>query len=153
MIKKKKKLNMFKVKCSILIVILLVFITIFCFNLTRKNKEKELTILLNNEFLETINKVIIDDQKNIYFSKDDIQKIFDETIYFNEAEKELITTYNTHVALLKVGESYGLIDDENTELKGELKENKNLVAFFIHKNQYRWYYSLTYMSSHTQESI
>ena len=65
MIKKKKKLNMFKVKCSILIVILLVFITIFCFNLTRKNKEKELTILLNNEFLETINKVIIDDQKNI----------------------------------------------------------------------------------------
>ena len=127
MIKKKKKLNMFKVKCSILIVILLVFITIFCFNLTRKNKEKELTILLNNEFLETINKVIIDDQKNIYFSKDDIQKIFDETIYFNEAEKELITTYNTHVALLKVGESYGLIDDENTELKGELKENKNLV--------------------------
>ena len=86
MIKKKKKLNMFKVKCSILIVILLVFITIFCFNLTRKNKEKELTILLNNEFLETINKVIIDDQKNIYFSKDDIQKIFDETIYFIVAD-------------------------------------------------------------------
>lgn len=127
MIKKNKKLNMFKVKCSILITILLICITIFCINLTRKNKEKELTILLNNEFLETINEVIIDDEKNIYFSKDDIQKIFDETIYFNEAEKELITTYNTHVALLKVGESYGLIDDENIELKGELKENKNLI--------------------------
>lgn len=127
MIKKNKKLNMFKVKCSILIIILLVFIIIFCFNLTRKNKEKEFTILLNNEFIKTINKVIIDDEKNIYFSKDDIQKLFDETIYFNEAEKEIITTYNTHVALLNIGESYGVIDDENIELKGEIKENKSLI--------------------------
>lgn len=127
MIKKKKKLNMFKVKCSILIIILLVFIILFCFSLTRKNKEKELTILLNNEFLKTINQVIIDDEKNIYFSKDDIQKIFDETIYFNEAEEELITTYNTHVTLLKIGESYGVIDDESVELKGELKEDKKII--------------------------
>ncbi len=127
MIKKKKKLNKFKVKCSILIIILLIFIIIFGFNLIRKNREKELTILLNNEFIETINKVIIDDEKNIYFSKDDIQKIYDETIYFNEAEKELITTYNTHVALLKIDESYSLIDDENVELKGKLKEDNNLV--------------------------
>lgn len=127
MIKKKKKLNMFRVKCSILLIILLILIVVLIFSLARKNGEKKLTILLNNEFIETINKVIIDDDKNIYFSKEDIQKIFDETIYFNEAEKELITTYNTHVALLKVGETYAIIDDENVELKGELKEDKALV--------------------------
>lgn len=127
MIKKKKKLNMFRVKCSILFIILLILVIALIFSLTRKNGEKKLTILLNNEFIETINKVIIDDDKNIYFSKEDIQNIFDETIYFNEAEKELITTYNTHVALLKVGETYAIIDDENVELNGELKEDKTLV--------------------------
>lgn len=127
MTKKKKKLNMFKVKCTILIIITLIFFIICCIYLTRKTIEKELTILLNNEFIETINKVIIDDKKNVYFSKDDIQKLFDETIYFNQAEKELITTYNTHVALLKIGESEAIIDDENVELKGNLKEENGLI--------------------------
>lgn len=127
MTRKKKKLNMFKVKCTILIIIAIIFFIIFCIYLTRKTIEKELTILLNNEFIETINKIIIDDKKNIYFSKDDIQKLFDETIYFNQAEKELITTYNTHVALLKIGESEAIIDDENVELKGNLKEENGLI--------------------------
>lgn len=125
--KKKKKLNLFKVKCTIFFIILLVIIMLFIFSLINKNKPKELTILFNNELIETINKTIIDEEKNIYFSKDDIQKLFDETIYFNDAEKELITTYNTHIALLKVNEKYAIVDDENIELKGELKEEKSLV--------------------------
>ncbi len=127
MTKKKKKLNMFKVRCSILIAILLIFIIILIFSLSKRNVQKELTILLNNELIETINQVIVDEEKNIYFSKDDIQKLFDETIYFNEAEKELITTYSTHVALLKIGEEYALMDDENVELKGKFKEEKGLI--------------------------
>jgi len=95
---------------------------IITININKKNKEKELTILINNEFVETIHKVIIDEGENIYFSKEDIQKIFDETIYYNEAEKELITTYNTHVALLKINEEYAVIDDENIKLNGNLQE-------------------------------
>lgn len=121
MIKKNKKLNMFKVKCCLLIALILVIIIIIL-NIKNKNANKELTILFNNELIKTLNNVIIDEEKNIYFSKEDIQKLFDDTIYFNEAEKELITTYNTHVSLLKIDESYGLIDDINTELKGKMQE-------------------------------
>jgi len=119
MIKKKKKLNFRKVISCIIILFIFMIITI---NINKKNKEKELTILINNEFVETIHKVIIDEGENIYFSKEDIQKIFDETIYYNEAEKELITTYNTHVALLKTNEEYAVIDDENIKLNGNLQE-------------------------------
>lgn len=119
MIKKKKKLNFRKVISCIIILFIFMIITI---NINKKNKEKELTILINNEFVETINKVIIDEGENIYFSKEDIQKIFDQTIYYNEAEKELITTYNTHVALLKINEEYAVIDDENIKLNGNLQE-------------------------------
>ena len=104
-----KKINMFKVKCGLLIVLILIIILV---TIKSKNVNKELSILFNNEIIETLNKVIIDEEKNIYFSKEDIQKLFDDTIYFNEAEKELITTYNTHVALLKIDEEYGLIDDK-----------------------------------------
>lgn len=123
MTKKKKKLNMFKVKCCIAITLILVMIIVIT-NIKNKNTNKELSILFNNEFIETINNVIIDEEKNIYFSKEDIQKLFDDTIYFNEAEKELITTYNTHVALLKIDEPYGLIDDINTELKRKITRKK-----------------------------
>lgn len=125
MTKQKRKLNMLKVRrCLIvLIAILLLIITIVCIKINKeKNKYKELSILLNNEFIELINKPIIDDNKNIFFSKEDIQDIFDKTIYYNEAEKELITTYNTHVALLKVDEKYAEINDETIELKGLLHE-------------------------------
>lgn len=125
MTKQKRKLNKLKVRrCLIVLVaILLLIITIVCIKINKeKNRYKELSILLNNEFIELINKPIIDDNKNIFFSKEDIQDIFDKTIYYNEAEKELITTYNTHVALLKVDEEYAEINDETIELKGKLHE-------------------------------
>lgn len=125
MTKQKRKLNMLKVRrCLIVLIsILLIVITIICSKINKeKNRYKEISILLNNEFIELINKPIIDDNKNIFFSKEDIQDIFDKTIYYNEAEKELITTYNTHVALLKVDEEYAEINDETIELKGKLHE-------------------------------
>lgn len=125
MTKQKRKLNKAKVKncITILFVILIVIIALICINVSnKKNKYSELTILFNNEFIELINKPIIDENNNIFFSKEDIQELFDETIYYNEAEKELITTYNTHIALLKIDEEYAEINDETIELKGMLQE-------------------------------
>lgn len=125
MTKPNRKLNMLKVRrCLIIFIALLILIiSIICIKINKeKNKYNELTILLNNKFIELINKPIIDDNKNIFFSKEDIQEIFDSTIYYNEAEKELITTYNTHVALLKIDEDYAEINDETIELKGKLQE-------------------------------
>lgn len=125
MTRQKRKLNKLKVRrcVIILIAILILIISIICIKINKeKNRYKELSILLNNEFIELINKPIIDNNKNIFFSKEDIQDIFDKTIYYNEAEKELITTYNTHIALLKVDEKYAEINDETVELKGTLHE-------------------------------
>lgn len=125
--KKKKKLNKLKVKRCVIVVVVLLIILI-CYKLGKDNNQyKNLTILYNNEFIETINDVIIDKDSNIYFSKDDIQKLFDENIYYNEAEEELITTYNKHVALLKIDEEYALINDENINLKGKLKEENDKI--------------------------
>lgn len=125
MIKQKRKLNKLKVRRCIIVFIafLLLIISIIAIKKHKeKNRYNELTILLNNEFIDLINKPIIDDNKNIFFSKEDIQNIFDDTLYYNEVEKELITTYNSHVALLKIDENYAEINDETIELKGKLHE-------------------------------
>ena len=120
---KNRKLNRKKVIGLLAIILIILFIIMICYLISKKNnKYKDLSILLNNEFIKTINQVVIDENDNIYFSKDDIQKNFDGTIYYNEVEEELITTYNTHVALLKLDEKYASINDENIELKGTLKQ-------------------------------
>lgn len=130
MIKKKRKLNKLRVRRCILvsILILLIIIILICVRMKIKNnKYKDLTIMLNNEFIELSNDVIIDENDNIFFSKEDIQSVFDDTIYYNEAEKELITTYNEHIALLKVDEEYAEINDETVKLNGKLQEiNKKI---------------------------
>ena len=126
--KKQKKLNMAKVKMCVFIAVVLLIIVIVCVIINgNDNKYKTLTVLLNNEFIETMNPVTMDEEENIYFSKSDIALLFDENIYYNEAEEELITTFNKHVALLKLDQEYGLIDDENTKLKGTLKEENDEI--------------------------
>ena len=123
--KKKKNLNKYFVRrilAVVIVIILIIGIGSIIKKIKDKNRYKEITILMNNEFIKTMNQVLIDENKNIYFSKDDIQSIFDETIYYNEAEKELITTFNKHIALLKVDENYMLVNDSNVELKGTLQE-------------------------------
>ena len=120
----KKKIN---IKRCILVAAILIFIIALL--ITNKDSEitNELTILMNNELISLKDEVIIDEEKNIFFSKDDVQAIFDNTIYYNEIEEELITTYNEHVALLKVGEKYTEINDETIELKGMLQKIKDDV--------------------------
>ena len=124
--RKQKKLNMRKVRICVLIAIVAIVILIISLimNAVKKNGQyKDLTIIFNNEFIETMNPVTIDEEENVYFSKSDIALLFDENIYYNEAEEELITAYNKHVALLKLDQEYCLIDDENVKLKGKLKED------------------------------
>lgn len=119
---KNRKINKRKVVGLIAIIVVILFIIIICYLINKKNNRyKDLSILLNNEQVKTINSVVIDENDNIFFSKDDVQKFFDGTIYYNEVEEELITTCNTHVALLKLDEKYASINDENIELKGTLK--------------------------------
>lgn len=128
--KQTRKLNMQKVKWCIIIAVttIVVISALICIKINKnKNKYKEITILFNNEFIELMDAPIIDDDKNIFFSKDDIQKIFDNTIYYNEAEKELITTFNKHVALLKVDEEYAEINDETIKLNGKLQEVEDKI--------------------------
>lgn len=130
MMKQTRKLNMQKVKWCVIIAvaIILVIIASICININKnKNKYKETTILFNNKFIELMDAPIIDSDKNIFFSKDDIQKIFDNTIYYNEVEKELITTFNKHVALLKVDEEYAEINDETIKLNGKLQEVEDKI--------------------------
>ena len=125
--KKKNKCKIRRIVAFFLVVAIIIGVKCVVSLLNGKGKIPELSILLNNEWLSTKKEVIIDDGQNIYFSKEDIQSIFDQLIYYNDAEKELITTYNTHTALLKIDEENMLINDNQVPLNGKLQEINSTV--------------------------
>ena len=128
---KRKTLNKFakRRRIALLAIITILILIFFILNLFGDKKHKipeKISLMLNNEIVE-LQKEMYKEEENIYISKEDIVKLFDETLYYNEAEKELITTFNTHIALLKVDETFMVLNDSNVELKGCLTEKDNTV--------------------------
>lgn len=109
-----------KTKCLTAIGIIIFLIIIMSIT-SKSEKYPDLTVMLDNEEIETLIKPEIDEDGNIFFSESDVKNLFDDTIFYNDINEELITTYNKHVALLKVGSETGTINDEEVSLKGKLK--------------------------------
>ena len=109
---------------SIIVALILIIINIICGN--NEDKTNELKILYNNKEIDYSN-VIVESGDRIYFSINDLTKIFDNNLYYNDAEKELITTFNKHVALLKVDETFMVVNDSNVKLSTSVKEINDVV--------------------------
>lgn len=128
---KKKVLNKYAKRrriaiLAVVLVIALIIVLLNIFKVEAHKKPDKISLMLNNEIVE-LEKEMYKEEENIYISKEDIVKLFDDTLYYNEAEKELITTYNTHIALLKVDETFMVLNDSNVELKGCLTEKDGAI--------------------------
>ena len=126
--KNKKKIDKYvgrRITALSVLVILIILVINVIINVN-KNKKKDLKILYNNEEISFLN-VLVEGEDRIYFSINDLTKIFDENLYYNDAEKELITTYNKHVALLKVDETFMVVNDSNVSLSTSVKEVNDVV--------------------------
>lgn len=125
---KRKKIDKYVGRRIIALLIIVAFILIVINLIFGNDKEKvnDLKILYNNEETKYAD-VVVDSEERIYFSIFDIINIFDSNLYYNDAEKEIITTFNKHVALLKVDETFMVVNDSNINLSAEVKEFNNTV--------------------------
>ena len=111
---------------ALLIIVAFILIVINLIFGNDKDKINDLKILYNNEETKYAY-VVVDSEERIYFSIFDITNIFDSNLYYDDAEKEIITTFNKHVALLKVDETFMVVNDSNINLSAEVKEFNNTV--------------------------
>lgn len=121
---RRKKSKKFLIRRILAVVILLILIVIcgnLIYHLSGKNQQKQTRLLYNNELVSLIHPIYQEDNV-IYLSEEDVKSIFDDTIYYNVGDKELITTFNRHVAVLQLEETQMLVNDSNVQMQGKLKE-------------------------------
>ncbi len=121
---RKKKSKKFLIRRILAIFILLILVVIsgeLVQDLSNKNQQKQTRLLYNNELVSLIHPIQQEDGV-IYLSEEDVKTIFDDTIYYNVGDKELITTFNKHVAVLHLEETQMLVNDSNIQMQGKLKE-------------------------------
>lgn len=122
--KKKKKIDKYAKRRLVLKIIVVIIIFIFIkmiFFKAPRNYYEETVLIIEDKIEELDNSIIVDSLKNIYMSYDDVKRIYDKNIYYDEANKKLVTTYNKHVALLKLDEKSIVINEAESKINGELK--------------------------------
>lgn len=118
---KKKKFLIRRIVAIIIIFSIILGIRNLSYFLSEKSEMKQTRLLFNHDFVKLINHIYAEDS-SLYISLEDIQNIFDETIYYNVGDKELITTYNKHVAVLHLNETQMIVNDVEFTMQGTLKE-------------------------------
>lgn len=121
---KKKQLKKFHIRriVAVLVIIgLILGIRNLVYHSWYKSQSKEVRLLLDNELVKDLSPIYRQDS-GIYISKEDIQKIFDDTIYYNVGDEELITTYNKHVAVLHLNDGTMMLNDAIVSMQGKLQE-------------------------------
>ena len=118
----KKFLGKF-LKVVLLFVIIIVSMIIYK-KVTYKSPEK-ISIIIGDKKVDLINDATIDEEGNIYVSMDDIKKIYDPNITYDNGS--LITTFNKHIAILETGKTTMKVNDTTERIRGTLKEENGLV--------------------------
>lgn len=125
--KKNKKLKrLVRIGVLILVIVLLVLLIKFIFGLFKKAPEK-VSLIIGDTKIELKKDILVDGDKNIYLSKDDIAYLYDENIYYNPTDKTVITTYNKHIAVLSMNKTTMTINDTAVSINGALKEEKGVL--------------------------
>ena len=129
--KKEKKLNKKKVLAVLIIILVIIFIINKLIGGGNKRKIDETMLVIGDNVQDMKNSIIVDSSNNIYVSIDDIKNLYDENIYYDEANNKLITTYNKHIAILELEKTTMEINDAETKINGMMHfmEDKLYLPF------------------------
>lgn len=102
----------------IIALILIALTLIFAKNFVKDENEGKTGFIINNkDVTQRLKKDIFIDEKGIiYLSKQDIANFFDEYIYIDEQNNQIITTYGTKVAVLSLKQNKMTVNGTSTNI-------------------------------------
>lgn len=102
----------------LIIIILLAIGVFFILNNKEKNIYSDYRLIIDGNKINLKDEIYVDSFNNIYLSKEDILNLYDPNIYYEQLDNILITTYNKHIAILKVDENKININGSDIQIKG-----------------------------------
>ncbi|MGN1298979.1 MAG: hypothetical protein ACI4UE_03245 [Candidatus Scatovivens sp.] len=127
--KNRRKLDKFaKRRIRLLIIVIAIIVTITFIISNKKNKKvyDEYRLIIGENYINLNDDMYIDNFNNIYLSKEDILKLYDSNIYYDQTENMLITTYNKHIGIL-------YLDEHKVNINGSLLDVKASLINFNNK--------------------
>lgn len=120
--KKNKKIDKYaKRRIGLVVIVITLIISIFfIFNGKNHKENDKVRLLIGGNYVELKDEIYIDSFDNIYLSKEDILKLYDPNIYYEQIENTLITAHNKHIAILKLDENKININGSNIETQASL---------------------------------
>ena len=124
--KKFTSTRLFKILRLILIIAIIIILVKVILGVVGGTSEY-ITLIIGDTTIDLKNELLIDENNNIFISKDDVANLYDENIYYNEEEQTLITTYNKHVAKLIVGQTTMEVNSTQVAISGTLKYEGDIL--------------------------
>ncbi len=118
---------------NILIGTISLFIAAFILNIApgykRDTMKDRPNLVINDENVteELKNKIYIDENQVVYLSKEDVAKFLDNTLYYDEDNNQIITSSDTKVANIVIGENKMKINDSNVNLSQAIIKKDNII--------------------------
>ena len=110
--KKEKKINIYKIFVVIIFLCITIFILKIAPNYIRNEISDKTNLVINNSNItKRLKNDVLVENDVIYISTKDIANFFDEHIFYDNTYDSLITTSNTKIATMKLGEKKAKIND------------------------------------------
>lgn len=127
----KKKNNFIKkffIVCVIMAIVL--FILMVAPDYIKESNNKVNIIINYTDVTDSMKQeAYIDESGNLYLSNDDIKNFYDEYIYYDEKYDQIITSSDTKLARLLIGQNEKIVNGEESLMNAEVKEIEG--KFFI----------------------
>ena len=122
---KTKKRKIIRGILKVLLVLVLLGIVIAILKIAPNYKNTDITgktnvVINNNNITAHLKNDVYIENENIYISKPDLENFFDPDIYYEENYNQIITTYETNIANLYIGENKMKLNDQEVEINGEV---------------------------------
>ena len=111
----KNHLNKKKVILCILVLFALLLIILLP-KMRKKEVYRDISVLIDNELKDLTTTAFVNDKGTIYIDIEDVKKFFDDNLYYNEIEKQIILTGDCHVILMELNKTKAFVNNEEVTL-------------------------------------
>lgn len=132
-----------KIFSKIIVVAIFLCLAFFVLKVTPNYVNTEISdktnlVINNTNVTDVLKNDVIIENGIIYISEDDIQNFFDPHIYYDEKYNQVITTYQSQIASIVVGENAMTNNGKKVNISGTVieMENERYIPFSSLKNIY-----------------